>query len=483
MKKIIFLLYFLTSLLAESYCQIKRIGLQDYVTIALEQSPSTLQARTLKENKYWQWRTFKSNYRPQLSLDGYVPEYNRAITPVIQPDGSIQFQPVTINSSLVNLSLSQTVAPTGGQIFVQSQLQRFDDFNRGERRYNGNPAVIGVNQPLFAFNSLIWDKRIEPLKYEESLKTFVEDMERVSYRAAELFFNTLAAQMNLEVALNNLENTDTIFKISEVKYTLGKISKGELLQLRLGILNSKKDVAQAKLSYETSTIVLLSFAGLKFNDDFKLNLPSAIPDFDVSHELALLQAKKNRSDAVGFRRRLMEAQRAVAKARGDNGLNANLIATFGLTNRSTNIQDIYTNVNDQQTVRLGFSIPIMDWGRSVSRIKTAKANERLVEYVIEQEEVTFDQEIITQVKQFEMLKEQVTITKEAAEISEERYLISKNRYLMGELDITNLNIAQQEKDQTKRDYISSLRNFWLAFYNLRLLTLYDFELARNIEID
>jgi outer membrane protein len=45
----------------------------------------------VRETKYWQWRTFKSNYQPQLSLSGILPGYSKTTQPVLQPDGTIVF--------------------------------------------------------------------------------------------------------------------------------------------------------------------------------------------------------------------------------------------------------------------------------------------------------------------------------------------------------------------------------------------------------
>jgi outer membrane protein TolC len=81
---------------------------------------------------------------------------------------------------------------------------------------------------------------------------------------------------------------------------------------------------------------------------------------------------------------------------------------------------------------------------------------------------------MTQVRQFEMLRLQMEITKKSDEVAAERYNVSQNRYLIGKIDITNLNIALNEKDDAKRSYIQALRDFWNAYYFLRRLTLYDF---------
>jgi outer membrane protein TolC len=136
---------------------------------------------------------------------------------------------------------------------------------------------------------------------------------------------------------------------------------------------------------------------------------------------------------------------------------------------------MYTNTVNGTAVRIGFQIPILDWGRQKSRVKTAEASLKLEEYTIQLEEINFDEEIFTQVKQFKMLKEQVVISQKADVIADKRYNISKNRYLIGKISITDLNLALRDKDDAKQSYIESLRSFWQAYYNLRYLTLYDFE--------
>jgi len=138
------------------------------------------------------------------------------------------------------------------------------------------------------------------------------------------------------------------------------------------------------------------------------------------------------------------------------------------------LNDVYSDPLDEQRANITFSIPIVDWGRNKARMQTALANERLAEYVITQDEQNFEQEILTQVRQFEVLKSQLKITRKSDEVAQERYQVAQNRYLIGKTDITNLNIALTEKDEAKRSYINALKSFWIAYFDLRRLTLYDF---------
>jgi outer membrane protein TolC len=52
---------------------------------------------------------------------------------------------------------------------------------------------------------------------------------------------------------------------------------------------------------------------------------------------------------------------------------------------------------------------------------------------------------------------------------------AKDRYLNGKIGFLDLNQASTERDSARRSYVSSLRNFWDSYYNIRLQTLYDFE--------
>lgn len=459
---------------------VQKFSLNEVVVQAKENSIASLQAVTVKENRYWQWRTYLSDYKPQLILKGELPGFSRIFDPVKQPDGTIAFRRIANNNSWASMDLSQYIGATGGQIFVSSQLQRIDDFERKQTSYGGSPAVIGFNQPLFTFNELRWNRKIEPLRYEESQKQFVEDMEEIALRSSELFFDLLLAQISFQIAKTNVANTDTIFKIAQVRYQLGKMSKSELLQVKLSLLNANKAVAQAQLGMETSTLLLKSYIGFTDKKGIELELPSTIPVFTIDEEVAIMQALQNRQEAVAFKRLLVEADRDIAQARGRNGLNANLFAAFGFANQAQTIPAMYVNPSNQQELKVGFQIPVVDWGRSASRIKTAEANRKLVQYTIKQNEINFKQEIYTLVKQLNMLREQVALNESADQTAQERYEIAKNRYLLGDLGVTDLNIALQEKDQAKREYITSLRDFWTVYYGLRLLTLYDFERKEGV---
>ncbi|PVD52132.1 hypothetical protein DC498_11765 [Terrimonas sp.] len=467
------------------YAQLKDdtilLTLQQVVDMSKLKSIESKQAITTRETKYWQYRTYRSNYQPQLSLNGTLPGFNKTFTEVQQPDGTILFQSVHNNNSSLNLSFSQGISATGGTVYGTTQLQRFDDFDRKNTLYNSVPFGIGYMQPLFQFNSLFWDKKIEPLKFNESRQAFIENMEQIAIKANGYFFDLLLAQVNLQIAQTNLTNTEKIQQIAKEKYDLGKISKNEILQLQLEQLKAQKAAGIAKRDKEIATLNLRAYAGLNNAENIALVVPQSAIDMQVSTDKVLEEAYANRSDAIAFVRRIAEANRDVAKAKGDNGLNAALTAQLGFSKSAATVPGVYRSPQNQQEVQLIFTIPILDWGRSRSRTKTAQANMQFTEYAVEQDKQIFTQEIVTQVTLFDMMKEQLQLTANADSIASEKYQIAKDRYVLGNLSITDLSIAFQEKDQAKRDYIAALRDFWGAYFQLRYLSLYDFEKKEKIE--
>lgn len=457
-----------------------RLTLQEVVTMAKDRSIASLQAQTVKETKYWQWRTHRSNYQPQLSLQGMLPGYNKSYIPVLQPNGTIDFHPVHNNNSSLNLSFSQRIAATGGTVFGTTQVQRFDDFDRKNTLYNGVPYGIGYSQPLARFNALKWDQRIEPLKYQESRQEYIEAMEGVAITANTYFFDLLLAQVNLQIAETNLVNTQNILRIANEKLAMGKISRNEILQLQLEEVKAQKAVGTARRDIEIAKLNLKAFTGLPGEVAVELAVPNTIVAVQIDGDKVLREAYANRSDALGFLRRELEAKRDVAKAKGDNGINATLTAQLGYSKSATSFAKMYEAPKTQQLLQVEFDIPILDWGRSKSRTKTAEANRKFSEYAVAQDKQNFAQEIVTEVTLFAMMKDQLVLVRRADSIASEKYTIAKDRYVLGNLSITDLSIAFQEKDQAKRDYVYALRDYWKAFYRLRYLSLYDFEKEQKI---
>ena len=58
--------------------------------------------------------------------------------------------------------------------------------------------------------------------------------------------------------------------------------------------------------------------------------------------------------------------------------------------------------------------------------------------------------------------------------------VTMRRFKIGKLDVTKLNLARNDLENAKRAYINSLRKYWLSYYQIRELALFDFE--KNVDL-
>ena len=451
------------------------LTLRDVIDLAIEQSPSIKYYQNRNVNYYWRWRNFKSNFRPQLGLSGDLPDYRITNEPVQQPDGSIEFRQISQLRTNAHLALTQRIPQTGTTIYGASSLFRVQDYNNNTIEWSGEPFYIGFVQPLFAYNYWKWARKTEPLVYEESQKYYVESVERVSLNAARRFFDYLRIQTNYRLAANNLKNSEDNLKIAEVKRDLGQISENDFSRIQLSVLNATKSLNTSSMDLKNADFELKSYIGMNQNTDIELAVPLEMSLFYINPDKALEQTLSNRKEGPEFRRRLIEADRDLVRAKRNTGLSTTLRGSYGTTNNASTLSGVYDDPENQQTLRLSVNIPILDWGKSASAVKLAESRRELVLYDVERERLDFERAVVVEVEQFNLLKTQIETANEADKVAENGYLIALKRFQNGEISITDLNIFLSEREKAKRDYISSIEDYWESYYYIRILTLYDFE--------
>jgi outer membrane protein len=456
------------------------LSLRNVVDLALTQSSSIKYIQNQNVNYYWRWKNFQTRFRPQLTLTGELPDYTHSTTPVTQPDGNIEFKQISNAQASAQISLSQSIPLTGTYVYAASSIYRIQDFKNKYTDFSGSPFMIGFYQPLFAYNWMKWSKKTEPLIYEGGQKEFIEGIEEISLNAARRFFRYLKVQTNYNLAESNLKNSEDNLKIAETRQELGQISENDFSRIKLSVYNAQKALNKARMDLKNADFELKSYIGLNQDQQIELIVPLNMTLFEIDPVKALEQAKANRKETLEFTRRLIEADRQLVEAKRNSGPTITLSGSYGITNSADEFGGIYQNTEKQRLVRLGLSIPILDWGRSESQVKLAESQKDLVEYDVIKDREDFEREVIVQVEQFSLLKDQLVTAKEADKVAENGYIISLKKFQNGEISITELNISLSEREGAKNDYMSSLEAYWIAYYNLRMLTLYDFEMKQKI---
>ena len=77
--------------------------------------------------------------------------------------------------------------------------------------------------------------------------------------AVQYFFSLALAQINKQIAVMNLSNADTLYRIADGRYKLGTIAEDDLLQMQLSYLNAETARKQADMNLRDREIRLRSF--------------------------------------------------------------------------------------------------------------------------------------------------------------------------------------------------------------------------------
>jgi len=196
----------------------------------------------------------------------------------------------------------------------------------------------------------------------------VADNERgLIFNVAQQFISALLAQSNIDFAVQDLDSFQKTVEISQARYNAGGMSEGDLLKIKLQLLQFQTDVSAAKLAK------VQAIAGLRQLVGFE-----SVPDaFDVEGQLDYQSVHASLDDlkALGARSRpdLRAAQQAVTAARSAELLaEANRKRDLGTTFN-------YSHIGSTNTGAFFFNIQLPIFDRNQGEVARTR-------YVITQSE-------------------------------------------------------------------------------------------------
>lgn len=456
--------------------------LHEAVMTAQERSIDGMVAKFQYLSEYWQYRSYKAQLLPSLSLNAKLPSFDRSLSAVQNSvTGEYNYVENFVLKNSVGLTLQQNIAATGGNVQLYSGLQRMDQFTpRRLVDYNSTPISLIYVQPIGAFNQLKWDKKIEPEKYARAKYAYLESVQNIASNTVVYFFAQLTAQQNLAIAELNHRNTDTLYKISQERFKIGAISQNELLQLELQLLTQQAAINSNRLKLSLAQARLSSYLGYGDTVHIELVTPDVVRDIVISTDDAYLLSTHNTSIDYQNRIKRLEAERDIAKAKADKRPQLDLYARFGLNQVSNTIGSAYRNPMDQESVELGVKVPIFDGGMAKGRLQMARSKADIVDAQIEKDDIDRRQDIFLKVMEFNNQGVQCAISYKADSVAHKRYEISMEQFTQGQISVLDFNTAQSERSQAQNNYIGELQNFWTYYFNIQRLTLYDFLQRVNI---
>lgn len=459
----------------------RSVTLSEAIELAQRDGHDARAARATREAAHMRNRAFRSRQLPQLSLAGTVPSYNRSIIEVQQPDGTSLFRPRNQTNANLNLQLTQQLPVIGGDLFLSSSLARLSvSGTQAFQTWSSTPFQIGIRQEIFRPNDAAWDSREQALGADVSEREYLEAREEIALTVTGLFFDVYSARMGYDNAVTNVAVNDTLYRLNQGRFEVGRIGENDLLQSELALLRSRTSLDGARLEYDRAMAALRLGLNLGRGDSLSVVVTPDTPVVTADTAKAVREALANRASVAEVRLQEVRARRSVNAARLSNGMGATVQASYGFNATGNGFDAAYNALQEAQQFSVGVQIPLWQWGAKRETVGAARADQERVtaegESTIEQ----VAQEAHFAVLQLAQARRSLELSAKADTVAGKRFEVAYNRYVIGRIAIDNLYVAQSEKDQALAQYVQALRAYWEAYYRLRRLTLYDFAAEQPI---
>ena len=460
------------------------LTLQDAILRARQQGPSAQAARSARDAARWRDEAFNARLLPQLVLQGDAANLDRGINPIDLPDGSTQFISQAHNTTSLGLGFSQEVPLTGGRISVGTQISRIDEFGtRSSRLYQTSPILVQLEQQLFRPRQIVWDKRVQHLAARVAEQAYLEAREDVARTTADAFFNLYAQEVALRNASNNVAVNDTLYTLNKGRFEVGKIGENDLLKSELALLRARAAVEDAVVARARAEATLRRQIALPADQQLTIVTPDSIPIVDASPDLAEKEALRNSSIVQQNALDDVQSRYGISVAKSNSRFNATVAASVGFNQTASGFGDSYQKPLGRQQLSVGVNLPMAQWGAGRAGVEAAKAASQRVTTTNRIRHDALAEDARFSALQLQQAQRSVVIAAKADTVAGKQFEVARNRYIIGKIANDALYLAQGEKDAAVLAYVQALRTYWMSYYYLRRVTLYDFAEKRELVDD
>ncbi|TRX70426.1 TolC family protein [Carboxylicivirga sp. M1479] len=480
MKKIKIATLMLLLLMAGPTKAQRLMTLNQSVEEALKNSPQIVRMRLslirTRELLNAQRASLRSNFK--LNLNPYQYSNNRQYDEFNQ-----QWFTSESTQSNATLSVTQPVIWTDGTITLDNTFGYRDNYSSSSSNsFEGfsNSLRLGINQPLFTYNRTKMTLKELEFDHENAKLNYALEALNVERQITQYFYQIYQKQMELITSREEWGNRKKSFEIISNKVEAGLTAKEEMLQAELDMMSSQSTVQNNEVELENIKDNFKQMLGLSLSEELMVIAEVSVLPVDIDIKMATNFALLNRMEIRQREIDIETGQFQLIKTNATNEFKGNLNVSVGLFGENEKIKGIYDNPNDNEDVRFSLEVPLFDWGEKKARMRAAEASLQTSEYNLQDEQKTIRLNIRKVDRSLKNTLMQIEIARKNEENAELTYEINLEKYRNGDLTSMDINLFQNQLTQKKNALTNALINYKLELLNMKLQTLYDFEMQRSI---
>ena len=453
------------------------LDLDRTVRLATDSSLSVQKYQSVYDVSRYQYLSWQASRKPQFSLESTPVSYQRYMTQrYLSAEDRDVYRQQRMFYSQAGIYATQTMESWGGEFYGSTQLGFLRSLGDDDKtQFMTVPIKVGYKQDLLFFNPLKWNRQIEPMKLTLAEKTLAYGIETASEEAVGKFFTLALAQEQLRMAEEYLASCDTIYSIAERRYRIASISKAELSILELQKTNARTTLANARISRSRAVQDLATYLGMERSTDIELIIPAVMQNLHVDAKEAIQHARENNPQYLSSREAVTEARRDAERARIEKNFSVSLDASVGLNQVADRFADAYRHLLSQDMATITLSVPLKDWGKRKNAYLAARSTVEAKERAEQEAARDTELDVVLTVADFNERQDIVETARQALTIAEDAYAQTLQRFIKAQADAYSLSVAQSHWQTARQNQIASLQNYWLTYYHLRRLTLFDYQ--------
>lgn len=456
-------------------------NLQEMITIAKKQSLDATYIEHKKKNAELAYKYYRKDFLPEIKLTSIPMRYSSDVVERYSyDDDRTVYRAQQSLYSATNVMLKQNVSFLGGYVYMESDLRYYRTLQNETSQFISVPFRIGYNQNLIGYNPYKWTKKNEQLNLTLNQKETVSELEQVAIETINRYFTIVILSEQLKHARMKYSTCDSLYQRGIYRKKLGGIDNCDLYELEIEKNKSETEIIELKSKIETEKLSFAKFLQLTDTTLFHFEVPTNVRDINVPLSKAQSLALENSSVILNCRRAKIQNEQAEAKAKAQRFLEASVSVNVGWHQVADNFKGVYKNLLNEQSALINVSIPLVDFGRRKTQLAQIREN---IELDIINEQKAADNvidEVVERVSYMTINRRKVRSAAETYELAQMFYKETLELYKLGRNTFSKVCEALIRQKMALADYYNAMRDYWINYYELRRMTLYDFEKGCNI---
>ncbi len=457
--------------------------LNDAMSVAMENSPDIREIELSLVRSQELLNAQNAALKSQFSLSLTPMDYNR--------DRSFNNFFSTWNTSETKQSfgifrISQPIKLTDGTLALINRFSwqdAYSEYQDVRSKTFSNNLYLSFEQPIFTYNRTKLTLRELELDLENTTLRYAIRKLGLERNVTQNFYTVYQNRMSLQIAMEEYENQKRSYDIIKNKVDAGISAMEELYQAELNLATSKSNTENQQVVLQNSLDAFKNLIGISLFDDISVTA-------DITHHPVVVDLQKAIDHGLDQRMELRQRKIQIENSQFNliqtmamNEFKGAITLSYGVIGTDEQFQEIYDIPTKNQRYSISVDIPLFDWGEKKSRIRASEA-------VIQTNELSLDVEknnIIIAIRQvarnLNNLENQIEIARQNERNAQLTYDINLERYENGDLTGMDLSLFQNQLSQKKIALVSSLINYKIELLNLKIQSLWNFEMDQSVVLE